>query len=237
METVKMSKNCIVIFSGGLDSTVLLQYVKQQGYNIYGMSFLYGQRHSKELHFAKKLGNKYCGKHKILILDFMKDIAGHSALTGKIQLPTNIHQEHETQKATVVPNRNAVMLSIATAWAEDLHISKIFYGAHRGDFIIYPDCRKKFVKYLSKAFQVGTYSNVKIEAPFVKLYKSELIKKGIELKVDFKNTWTCYEGKKVACGVCGSCKERIEAFKKNKLIDPIKYNVNVDWSDCKEIKY
>jgi len=213
----------VVIMSGGLDSTVLLNYVKSLGYDIYGLSFDYGQRHKKELSFAKYWASKLCRQWKLIDLNFMRDIASNSALTDyNMKLPLE-HYTNENQKVTVVPNRNMVMLSIAVAWAENIDADAVFYGAHANDRSVYPDCREEFVNFLSKATEEGTYNRVRIEAPFVNLYKWQLVKLGSKLGVDFSKTWSCYEGKEKHCGRCATCQERKEAFEIADVKDPTEY--------------
>jgi 7-cyano-7-deazaguanine synthase len=219
-----IGEKAVVIFSGGMDSITLLNYVKSLGYGVYGLSFNYGQKHVKELVFAKLWGQLECEEHKIINLDFMKDIANDSALTGNKEMPKE-HYTHENQKVTVVPNRNMVMLSIAVAWAENLKTDKVFYGPHANDLTIYPDCRPVFVEAVSKASELATFSEVKIFAPFVNITKSQIVALGTKLGVDYSKTWSCYEGRDRACGKCGTCQERIEAFKENELIDPSPYEV------------
>ena len=205
----------VVIFSGGLDSTVLLHYLKSLGYELYGLSFFYKQRHSKELEYAK-YWSKLCKEWKLISIDFLGDLSS-SALTTDKEIPKT-HYTDSTQQITVVPNRNMVMLSIAVAWAEELN-ADVFYGAHSNDRTIYPDCRLEFVEALSKASQLGTYKNVRIHAPFVYFKKSQLVSLGNKLGVDFKKTWSCYEGGDIPCRLCATCQERIEAFKEAGVVD------------------
>ena len=215
-------KTAIIIFSGGLDSTTLLYWLRNKKYKIYALSFDYGQRHLKEIQMAKAICQKLEILQEIIKLDIQKLIS-NSALMDKNQELPKEHYTHENQKITVVANRNMVMLSLAVAYAENLGIKEVYYAAHKNDEAIYPDCRKRFVEQLSKASQLGTYNKVKIKAPFVKKYKWELVKLGNRLKVPFEKTWSCYNGKEKACGKCGTCVERLEAFDENNLIDPLEY--------------
>ena len=218
-------KKAVVIFSGGLDSTVLLHYVKELGYEIYGLSFDYGQRHKKELEFAKYWAERLCKEWKLIDLKFMKEIASNSALTDFNKKLPHEHYTNENQKMTVVPNRNMIMLSIAVAWAENIRAKKVFYGAHKNDYAIYPDCRPEFVEALSKASQEGTYNKVEIEAPFTNRYKYDLVALGDKLGVDFSKTWSCYEGREKHCGKCATCQERKEAFRIAGVKDPTEYEI------------
>lgn len=217
------NKEAIVLMSGGIDSTTLLHYVKSQGYKVYGISFDYGQRHKKELEFAKYWGKKLCEEWKLIDLSFMSDVADMSALIDDSKSIPKEKYTHENQKITVVPNRNMVMLSIAIAWAENKGIKDVFFAPHHNDYAIYPDCRPEFVEAISKASQLGTYSNVRVNAPFVKMTKADIVKLGDNLGVDYSKTWSCYEGKEKHCGKCATCQERREAFMRAGVQDPTEY--------------
>ena len=229
-------QKAVVILSGGLDSTTLLHYVKSLGFEVYGLSFDYGQRHKKELEYAKYWGLKLCKEWKLLKLDFMKEVASNSALiNNNIEVPHDKYDD-ANQKITVVPFRNGIMLSVAVAWAENIGAKIVFYGAHANDSAVYPDCRPGFADALSKASVLGTYNSVRIIAPFVNIEKWQVLSLGLKLGVDYSKTWSCYEGDDKACGLCGTCQERIEAFKMNGVKDPIPYKINVDWGSAKDFK-
>jgi 7-cyano-7-deazaguanine synthase len=221
----KMEKEkAVVILSGGMDSTTLLYDVVKQGKDAYVLSFNYGQKHSKELDMAWRTTMKLDLEHKIVDLTVLNQLAP-SALTRKDwQVPTG-HYADENMKQTVVPNRNMVMLSLATAYAIGLGAKEIFYGAHAGDHAIYPDCRPEFVEKLGDVIKIADWTPVELKAPYLKLDKGDIAIKGRELKVDYSLTWTCYKGEDLACGDCGSCSERLEAFDKASMKDPIKYQV------------
>ena len=154
----------------------------------------------------------------------MQQIADHSALLNSdINLPHE-HYTHQNQQITVVPNRNMVMISIATAWAENLGINQVHFGAHLNDRAIYPDCRHEFVEALSRATQLATYCQVRIEAPFIAKSKQEIVALGRELGVDYTRTWSCYQGQDFHCGKCATCQERKEAFVKAGIADPTSYH-------------
>ena len=133
------------------------------------------------------------------------------------------HYEDESMKTTVVPNRNMILISLATAYAVTVQAEEVWYGAHGGDHAIYPDCRPEFVSKINEVTQLANYSPISVKAPFIDLTKDEILSLGIELSLDFEKTWTCYEGNALACGQCGSCIERLEAFKNNLIEDPLKY--------------
>jgi len=221
-------KKAVIVFSGGLDSVCACAYLKSR-YDLYGISFSYGQRASPEIKsarkFAKILGLK---EHKIIDISFMQDLYGSTnVLTdSKTKLPSKF------EYSIVVPIRNAVFLSIATAWAFSLKASLVAFGAHKGDKN-YPDCRPSFSKKIQSAFnegeidgiKMGVRKAVKIWSPYQKnLAKSDMIKKGYKvLGNSIFKTWSCYSNKKFHCGKCESCNNRKLAFKIAKIKDKTKY--------------
>lgn len=212
----------VLILSGGLDSTTLLYDLIDQGRKIYTISFDYGQRHSKELIMAARTCQKLGINHKIVDLSTLSEILGDNALTGTIDVPLG-HYEEENMKQTVVPNRNMIMMSMAIGYAISLDIENVYYGAHHGDFAIYPDCRPTFVDAIQKVANLCHYEPIRVLAPYLYMDKIGIVTRGLELNVPYEDTWTCYAGKLKACGKCGSCTERLEAFAANNVIDPIKY--------------
>lgn len=220
----------VVIMSGGLDSTTLLYWVIKQGYEPHVLSFDYGQRHRKELEYAKKTCEKLKVAHRIVDLTSIHELLQGSALTSKgIKIPEE-HYSHENQKATIVPNRNAIMLNIAVGYAISIGADRVFYAAHYNDRAIYPDCRWEFVQSQNITAKLSNDKpELEIIAPFVHKTKAEIVKIASELDVPFEDTWSCYKGEEKACGVCGTCRERIEAFRLNKLRDPVEYKIDVEW--------
>jgi len=221
-------KKAVIVFSGGIDSVCAVSFLKSK-YELYGITFSYGQKANMEIaaakSFAKKLGLK---EHKIIDIGFMKNLYGNSNVltSSKRKIPTKF------EYSIVVPIRNAVFLSIASAWAFTLNASLVAYGAHTGD-TNYPDCRPKFAKKLENAFNEGEIDginsklrkNIEIWSPYRKgLSKSDLLKTGIKNLGDsiFK-TWSCYSNKKYHCGICESCNNRKIAFKEAKIKDKTKY--------------
>lgn len=200
----------------------MLYELSNENKEVYAVSFDYGQKHKKELEYASKTCEKLKVNHKILQLDVLKEVAPSALTREEWDIPEG-HYEEENMKQTVVPNRNMVMLSIATAYAINIGAKKVYYGAHAGDHAIYPDCRKEFVKAMQGAISLCDWSQVELIAPYLDLDKGDIVSKGKELGVDYSLTWTCYKGKEKACGKCGSCTERLEAFKKAGLKDPINY--------------
>ena len=221
-------KKAVVVFSGGIDSVCTCAYLKSK-YDLYGISFSYGQRANKEMKIAKTF-SKILGlkEHKIIDISFMKNLYGETNVltSSKDVIP------HKFEYSIVVPIRNAIFLSIATAWAFTLNASLIAYGAHKGDKN-YPDCRPSFSKKIEQALNEGELDGIKlgirkkivIWSPFRSgLTKSELLKKGSRVLGDkIFNTWSCYDNKKLHCGTCESCNNRKAAFIKAKLHDKTKY--------------
>jgi 7-cyano-7-deazaguanine synthase len=221
-------KKAIVVFSGGIDSICICTYLKSK-YDLYGISFSYGQRANKEIKMAKTF-SKILGlkEHKIIDISFLKSLYGETNVltSSKDKIP------HKFNYSIVVPIRNAIFLSIATAWAFTLNASLIAYGAHKDDQH-YPDCRPSFSKKMEQALNEGEIDGIKfgirkkieIWSPFRDgLTKSELLKKGHRVLGDkIFNTWSCYDNKKFHCGTCESCNNRKAAFVKAKLLDKTKY--------------
>jgi len=217
-------EKAVIILSGGMDSTTLLYDIISQGYAVHALSVNYNQKHSKELEFAAKTCQKLKVPHKIIDLSVLgKELLCNNALTSeKINIPHGNYNE-ENMKLTVVPNRNMILLSLAVGYAITLGANRVFYGAHAGDHPIYPDCRKEFVEAMQEAVNLADWKPIKLEAPYLKLNKGDIAMKGKELGVDYSLTWSCYEGGAMACGKCGACRERIEAFKTAKMADPLGY--------------
>ena len=221
-------KKAVIVFSGGVDSICACSFLKSK-YELYGITFSYGQKADREIlaakSFAKKLGLK---QHKIIDIGFMKELYGDSNVltSSKRKIPEKF------EYSIVVPIRNAVFLSIASAWAYTVNASIVVYGAHTGDKH-YPDCRPAFAKKLETAFNQGEIDginsglrkNIKIWSPFrEKLSKSDLLKKGFkEFGDSIFKTWSCYSNKKFHCGECESCNNRKKAFEKAGITDKTKY--------------
>lgn len=218
----------VVILSGGLDSTTLLYWVIKEGYVPHVLSFDYGQRHRKELEFAAKTCKRLKAKHKIVDLTSVQELLQGSALISRDVAVPEEHYSHESQKATIVPNRNAIMLNIAIGYAISIGVEKIFYAAHYNDRAIYPDCRWEYVHSQNITARLANDAPIEIVAPFLRMSKADIVKLGVELGVPFESTWSCYKGGEKPCGLCGTCRERIEAFQINKLKDPADYEIKVE---------
>lgn len=219
---MEQKKKAVVILSGGMDSTTLLYDVIDQGYEVHALSFDYNQKHKKELECAKATCNKLKVQHKIVNLTILNEVTP-SALTRDDWEVREGHYADENMKQTVVPNRNMVMLSLATSYAIGIKAERVCYGAHAGDHDIYPDCRKEFVDALANTISLADWHKVELYAPYYDVDKDDIVIIGKNLNVDYSLTWTCYKGKDKACGKCGSCVERLEAFEKARVKDPIEY--------------
>jgi len=225
-------KSAVVLASGGLDSTTVMSIAKQQGFEIYSLSFDYGQRHSFELRAAKRVAERMgVPKHLVLELDLTK--FGASALTDDIAVPKSFNGNISTDKipVTYVPARNTIFLSLAMAWAETLNASDIFIGVNALDYSGYPDCRPEYIKAFENMANLATKAAVegglklKIHTPLINLTKAQIIRKGIELGVDYAVTHSCYDPspKGLACGYCDSCILRKKGFREAGVKDPTKY--------------
>ena len=230
-----MTRKAVVLSSGGLDSTTCMGIAKKEGYEIYSLSFDYGQRHKKELECAKAVAN-YFGAKEHIIIDFNLRAWGGSALTEDIEVPTDrgLHDMVKEIPITYVPGRNIIFLSFATSYAEKIGAEAIFTGVNQIDYSGYPDCRKEFIESFQQTIQVGTKVGVtgnpiKIITPLLFMNKKEIIQTGLNSEVDYSLTSSCYNGREKACGVCDSCKLRIQGFREAGSPDPIKYEIDIDW--------
>ena len=217
----------LVVLSGGMDSTTLLKDVRDTLHGgdptkVWAISFDYNQKHRKELECAILTCRDLLVDHRIVPIPMLNDLAP-SALTRKDwKVPTG-HYEDETMKQTVVPNRNMVMISLAVSYAINLKVDYLFVGVHSGDHAIYPDCRPSFYSAMQDAIMRCDWHEILLRAPYLDIDKNKICKRGVDLNVDYGLTWTCYEGKYLACGKCGSCVERLEAFEYAGVSDPVKY--------------
>ncbi|MCG8379179.1 MAG: 7-cyano-7-deazaguanine synthase QueC [Proteobacteria bacterium] len=217
----------IVLVSGGLDSTTTLAIAKDLGFICYALSFDYGQRHVSELNAAKKITQTFAvTEHKIIKFDLVQ--IGGSALTdNSIDVPS---APTEGIPVTYVPARNTLFLSYALAWAEVLNVNDIFIGVNAIDYSGYPDCRPEYIKTYEKLANLATKAGIegtkfKIHTPLIEMTKTEIIKKGLSLNIDYSMTVSCYQSSADgrACGVCDSCRFRKDGFEAAGIIDPTLY--------------
>lgn len=221
-----MSEKAVVVYSGGMDSFTLLHRVHQQGLEVHALSFNYGQRHVKELEVAGQVCRELGVPHKVVDISAINSLIGGSSLTSDIDIPEG-HYEEESMKSTVVPNRNMILLSLAVGYAVSLESNKVFYGAHSGDHAIYPDCRPEFVHRMNDVCKIANYEEVEILTPYLEQSKIEILADGLSMNLNYRNTWTCYNGREKSCGKCGACQERLEAFERNGVTDPLEYESNL----------
>jgi 7-cyano-7-deazaguanine synthase len=227
-----MGKEAVVLVSGGLDSATVLAIAKAEGYEPNALSFRYGQRHSVELEAAGRVA-KAAGVKRHVVMDIDLRQIGGSALTAEIAVPKGRSSAEISGgiPITYVPARNTIFLSFALAWAEVLGASDIFIGVNALDYSGYPDCRPEYIAAFEKMADLATRAGVEgenrlaIHAPLMKLSKEEIIKKGLELGVDYSLTHSCYDPSPdgLACGACDSCLLRLKGFNRAGICDPIDY--------------
>ena len=229
----------LVLSSGGVDSTTCISLaIKELGKeNVATLSAYYGQRHEKELDCARRVAEYYGIEHYEVNLSSVYQFSNSSLLASSDEtIPEKsyddqlkeAHDKNETILSTVIPFRNGVLLSSVTALAMSIFPNEkvdVYYGAHLGDAEgnAYADCTIEFTEAMNKAITLGSYGNVCIKAPIVNKTKAEVVKLGLELGTPYYMTWSCYEGGEKACGKCGTCLQRLDAFKQNGVVDPIEY--------------
>ncbi len=224
-----MKKRILVILSGGLDSTVLAYHLASQpDIQLVGaVSVDYRQRHRYEILCAHRTADKLNIPHMVLDIPSMREFMPTSALTSMLPVPKG-HYAADSMRATVVPNRNMILIALATGVAISLRADGIAYGAHSGDHAIYPDCRPEFADALANTIALCDENPPQLWRPFIEWSKADIVHRGLFLGVPWEDTWTCYEGVEPghypsACGTCGTCVERLEAFAKCGAVDPIPY--------------
>ena len=225
-------KKAVVLSSGGIDSTTTMVIARHEGYEIYALSFRYGQRHAMEIDAAARVAALY-GAKEHLILNIELARIGGSALTAAIEVPKG-RTTHDMEKlipVTYVPARNTIFLSYALAWAEVLRVSDIFIGVTAVDYSGYPDCRPEYIQAFEnmsnlaiKAAVEGTL-RIRIHTPLIHMTKADIIGRGVELGVDYSLTHSCYDPTEsgLACGSCDSCLLRKKGFAEAGLADPTNY--------------
>lgn len=218
--------DCVAIVSGGMDSVTLLHHlVKKEQRNPAVITFLYGQKHSREIecarHQAQVLG---CTEHLVLDLTVLRPLFITSALTSAaVAIPSMDQVQGNSQPPTYVPNRNMIFLALATAYAESHQADEVFYGAQSHDLYGYWDTTPLFLDRLNDVYKLNRKTAVQIRAPFVKYTKADILRSGFDMGVDYAQTWSCYQGQERACGICPTCAERLQAFAQVGQTDPIPY--------------
>ena len=206
-----------------MDSVTALHWARAHHTVVAAISFDYGAKHNaREVPFAAEHAAKLGVRHELVTLDFVNRLFASDLLTSGGDIPEG-HYEAANMKQTVVPFRNAVMLSIATGFAESAGAEGLVIAAHGGDHAIYPDCREAFMRAMGDAMRLGTYAGIALLRPFIAFTKGRIVADGAKLGVDFARTWSCYKGAAVHCGKCGTCVERREAFIEAGVPDPTVY--------------
>ncbi len=220
-------KKAIVLLSGGLDSTTALYVAKSQGFDeIYALTFLYGQKHDRELRSAAEVAKAAGVKEHKTVRLMLNEWDGCSLTDPKMEVEDG-NLERTDIPDTYVPARNMVFLSVAASWADALGVADIFIGVSEVDYSGYVDCREEFIRAMEQAVNLGTVlgaekkQHITLHAPFMHLTKAEEIKWGMELGVDYGLTWTCYRGDEKPCGTCDSCLLRAKAFEEAGVEDPL----------------
>lgn len=220
-------KKAVIIVSGGIDSSTLIYKTVREGYETYALTFIYGQKHKREIECARKICDNLNIAHRIIDISSLKEVLSGSALTDSgVEIPEvpETAEYYETLKTTIVPNRNSIFLSIAIGYAVSIGANHVFFGAHHSDRGVYPDCRGEFVEAFEHAERLANDNPyLVVSVPFVNMDKSEIVKLGTVLGVPYKETWSCYRGGELHCGVCSSCRERKRAFQEADIWDPTEY--------------
>jgi 7-cyano-7-deazaguanine synthase len=225
-------RKAVVLLSGGIDSATTLVIAKSLGFEVYALSFCYGQRHKIELQAAQKIAIS-CGVIRHITMDIDLRLFGASALTADIAVPKSrsVNDMAKDIPITYVPARNTIFLSFALAWAEVLGSNDIFIGVNALDYSGYPDCRPEYIAAYERMANLATKAGVEgkqkltIHTPLIEMTKAQIIQKGLELNMDFSLTHSCYDPADggEACGECDSCLLRIKGFKEAGILDPTKY--------------
>jgi 7-cyano-7-deazaguanine synthase len=226
------TQRAVVLLSGGLDSATVLAIARSQGFEPYALSFSYGQRHIVELDAARRVAAAIgVNDHRVATIDLR--VFGGSALTADIDVPKGRDADQMSHgiPITYVPARNTIFLSFALAWAEVLGASDIFIGVNALDYSGYPDCRPEFIAAFEQMANLATKAGVEgrqrltIHTPLIALTKAEIIRKGVELGVDYSLTSSCYDPAPTGepCGQCDSCLLRQKGFRENGILDPLVY--------------
>lgn len=215
----------ICLLSGGMDSTTLLAWLVENDKSVECISVNYGQRHARELLAADLVAEHYGARLDVIDLGVLREHLGGSALTSDTVPVPDGHYAEDSMRATVVPNRNAIMLSVAAGVAVARRASLVMTAVHAGDHFIYPDCRPDFITSMSVTTKLATkgFGDVQIRAPFVLMSKADICRTGNELGAPLHLSWSCYRGDAIHCGSCGTCVERREAFTLAGVPDPTSY--------------
>lgn len=223
-----MEKKAVIVLSGGLDSTTCMGIAQEEGYQLYPITYSYGQRHDREVEQAKKIARHYKVKeHRIVDIGFLNQIGGSALTDESIVIPDGMEEADEIP-ATYVPARNLIFLSLAAAYAEVIGAEAVYTGVSAVDYSGYPDCRPEFISHLEETIRLATKAgsegfSIQLKTPLIHLTKGETIQAGLRLGVPYHLTTSCYRGGELACGTCDSCRLRLKGFAEAKAKDPILY--------------
>lgn len=229
----------LAVISGGMDSAVLAYQLKKDNELSGVITFNYGQRHVTEIDSARKIANLLSTPHIVIDLRAIADHLTGTALTDSSVLVPEGHYAEATMRKTVVPHRNAIMLTVAASIAAAQGLNGVATAVHAGDHFVYPDCRPGFIAALGEMLTAsgGELTNTEIRAPFVNMSKADIVRLGAELGVPFEHTWSCYKGGDIHCGKCGTCVERQEAFHLAGVADPTTYADPEFWKEACRVAY
>ncbi|MBM7557875.1 7-cyano-7-deazaguanine synthase QueC [Halanaerobacter jeridensis] len=222
------NKKAVVLLSGGLDSTTALYLAKDKGYDLYALSFDYGQSHGRELKAARDVAQEVGVEEHVVVETNMSAWGGSSLTDEEMEIPEGDDSNDEIP-STYVPARNMIFLSYAASYAEAVGAQHVFIGVSEVDYSGYVDCRQEFIDAMENAINQGTVcaveedKEIEVHTPFINMTKAEEVELGMKLGVDYSLTWTCYRGGEVACGDCDSCVLRLKAFKEAGYEDPVEY--------------
>jgi 7-cyano-7-deazaguanine synthase len=215
-------KDALMVLSGGMDSTTMLHDFADT--IALAVTFNYGSNHNqREIACARRHCEELQIPLVVIDLDFMGRYFRSSLLEGADAIPEGDYAD-ESMRSTVVPFRNGIMLAIAAGLAESNNLKAVMLANHSGDHAIYPDCRPGFVKAMGQAIVAGTYEGIELRAPYTNMTKGEIARRGKELGLDYSTTYSCYKGGEHHCGVCGTCRERIEALAEAGITDTTIYD-------------
>jgi len=214
----------VVVYSGGLDSTVLLYHLRHEGHNLRALSVDYGQRHRRELDAAAEIAAGLGLEHRIVELTGLGTLFAGSALTSTAIAVPREEYARQNMETTTVPNRNMLLLSLAIAWAAGQHDDAVAFAAHAGTTLTYPDCRPEFAAAMDHAARLADWRPIAVLAPFVTWRKADIVRRGEALGVSLGRTWSCYVGGVRHCGECATCRDRRAAFAEAGVSDPTEYN-------------